>query len=643
MAEDAANGWVAKANQMSLEGYWFAKKQLRSKRGPLWTYLPVAGGVKAPFYHPYIEHQGAPVAGEYQAHWIDAVCRLGWVAGLEECRRLAAKCVADVLAAQQPDGYLGVDPPADQFRGTGIDGSQFELWSFGETLNALLCYHRFTGDPRVLEACRKAADLVCSRVGPHSPGKKAPLPGQEWYTSLSNAMVELYRRTGDEKYVDMAGYLLDRFLERMDWGEMLREKKPLRGHAAGWGILYLSMIDVYRATGDARWLRHLEYAHKALVAEHLQPHGAPSGQGERLAGKGPYVNSELCDSFWWVWCWTEMLKLTGDSRYADFAEKAALNALPGHRSKDGQVAAYFVTPNQLRAARNLNYSARRWVECCHSNGPRTIPILAENMVLATPDGGLALAYYGRLRCEANLKGGVQVTLAEETEYPFRETVEVTLKLKPPKAAFPLLVRIPGWSRDASISINGEKTSAKCKPGAWARLERKWSDGDRLELTFPATIQVGFWEKWAERAAYVERGPLLYALPVKGDKRPFDQWGSFEEYARADSPWNYALRLDAKAPATSVRAKQLPVPAGGHVWEHSPLALEIDAQRVPDWTFDPATSGPGPKLPEQPLKLAERVEKIQLLPYGFTTLRMTYLPVVKTDQRLGNPSHDKIEK
>ena len=155
--------------------------------------------------------------------------------------------------------------------------------------------------------------------------------------------------------------------------------------------------------------------------------------------------------------------------------------------------------------------------------------------------------------------------------------------------------------------------------------------------------MGLWEKGAERAAYVERGPLLYALPVKGDKKPFDQWGSFEEYARPDSPWNYALRLDPNAPATSVRVQQLPVPAGGHVWEHSPLALEVDSQRVPDWTFDPATSGPGPKLPEQPLKLAERVEKIQLLPYGFTTLRMTYLPVVKTDQRLGNPSHDKIEK
>ncbi|MFW6171809.1 MAG: hypothetical protein ACODAD_15080, partial [Planctomycetota bacterium] len=83
-------------------------------------------------------------------------------------------------------------------------------------------------------------------------------------------------------------------------------------------------------------------------------------------------------------------------------------------------------------------------------------------------------------------------------------------------------------------------------------------------------------------------------------------------------------------------KRLPVPAGGHVWEHSPLALEVDAQRVPDWNFDLATRRPGPKLPEQPLKLAERVEKVQLLPYGFTTLRLTYLPVVKTAARHAGP-------
>lgn len=633
MAEDAAAGWTAKANQMSLEGYWFERRSLLGKRKALWTYLALPGGVKAPFYQPYIEHNGAPVAGEYQAHWMDAVFRLGWVAGLDQYRQLGTKCVAGVLAAQPPDGYLGVDPPADQLRGTGVDGTQFELWSYGETLNALLFYHRCTTDPRVLEACRKAGDLLCSRVGPHSPDKKPPRPGQEWYASICNAMAELYHWTGDKKYNDTASYLLDHQLQRLGWDAMLRDKKPLRGHTAGWGIVYFAMLDVYRATGEARWLEHLEYAHKALVAEHLQPHGAFSGQHERLAGKGPYLNTELCDSFWWVWCWTEMFKLTGETRYADFAEKAALNALPGQRSKDGQVAAYFVNPNQLKATGNLNYSARRWVECCHSNAPRTIPILAENMVLATPDGGLALAYFGQLECRTKLKNGTQVTLVEKTDYPFRETVQVTLKLEPRKATFPLRVRIPGWSHDASITINGEKISAKCKEGDWARLEREWSDGDCLELTFPASIQVGFWENGTARAAYLERGPLLYALPVNGDKKAFDQWGSFDERARADSLWNYALRLDAKAPASSVRVKELALPAGGHVWEHSPLALEVEAQRVPDWTFTAAAAArrPGPELPAQPLKLAAPVEKIQLLPYGFTTLRMTYLPVVKSGE------------
>ena len=506
----------------------------------------------------------------------------------------------------------------------------------------------------------KAADLVCSTFGPHGPQKKPIALSQSCYASLVTALARLYRETGDKKYLDTALATEEQFLSAPwhPYGRILREKKPLVGHSAAWGLAVLSMIELYRASGDRQWLEHALYAHDSLAKEHVQPHGAPSGMGEALAGTGPHLDTELCDTFWWIWCWTELLKATGESKYADFAEKAALNALPGQRSKDGVVTAYFMSPNQLVATQVQKnfYPARLYVECCQSNAPRALPLMADSAVLATPDGGLALAFYGTSETRHKLPGGGTVVLRQESGYPFDESVQISLKLSDHNASFPLLFRIPAWSRGTTIAVNETKIEQGWPAGSWARLDRTWADGDRVTITFHAEIEVHFWQRDGQLAAVLERGPLLYALPVRGHRQPLDVWGTFEELAANDSPWNYALMLDAKAPASSVHFKKLAVPKGDrHLWENSPVALEVQARRIPAWTFDVPPPSQGlkgkqakathrfwdigtklegaktqfpraAKLPQEPFAVADPVETIQLVPYGFTLLRMTYLPV-----------------
>jgi DUF1680 family protein len=645
MMEDAG-GWVRIADAMSRAG--------------IWSLYSDPEELKAPFYHPYIARRGAPVAGEYQAHWLDAVTWLGFVGRSRECRALAGFCVEDLLAHQATDGYIGVNSPQDQFRGTGQDSDVYEIWSYGETLNALLNYYRQTGERAVLQACAKAADLACSQAGPHDPREKDRGPPQSVSASLATALSQLYRHTGERKYLDMALVVEEEFL-RSPWtpfGPIVREKKPLAGHTAAWGLAVLSMIELYRASGDRQWLDYALYAHEALAKDHLQPHGAPSGMGESLAGTGPYVDTEMCDTFWWIWCWTELLKATGEPKYADYAEKAALNALPGQRSKDGVVTAYFMSPNQLAATQEPKtfYPARLYVECCQSNAPRALPLMAENMVLATDDGGLALAFYGSGEARRKLPNGNRVVVRQKSGYPFDESVQVSLDLAGGNALFPLLVRVPAWSRKTTIAVNGEKLAGDWPAGSWARLDRTWADGDRVTINFRAQIAVHFWQRDGQRAAVIERGPLLYALPVRGERQTLDVWGTFEERAAKDSPWNYALMLDEEDPASSVRFTKLEAASGeGHLWENPPVALEVQARRVPDWTFDVPPPSQGlkgkqpkppnkfwdiatklegaktgipraPKLPKEPFAVADEVETIQLVPYGFTLLRMTYLPV-----------------
>ncbi len=508
MEEDAAVGWAADRQGQSLCGSWL---------GPDYG--------KKPFWQPYIDPKGAPVDGEYQAHWMDCAFCFGWLTGLPEYRRLSKQCVDDLLAHLDGTGYIGVVPPDKRFDMKRYDG-HYEMWSYGEHLNALLQYYDYTSDDRVLQACRRAADLVCSKYGPYSK-TKAPIEGS-WYTSVSTALAQLYRLTGDRKYLDTA----DHFLRSFDYTkQILANPSEISGHAAGWPLMLMAMIEVYRCTGASDLEQAMRLTHELTVRDHLQPHGAPSGQGEVYAGTGPYVNTELCDAFWWVWWWTEMTALTGESKFADFAERAYLNALPGHRAKDGEVMSYFMAPNQLvasEAAGRTLYPSRLQVECCQSNGPRILPIVTERMVLKTVDGGLAVLYYGTSSAAAQLRDGLKVQLIQQTNYPFDESVRIELKIDGEPAEFPLLLRVPGWCKNPSAKINGQASSEPLCSGTWAKIARKWQTGDQIEIRLPMEARVGF---CARRRPMLNGGrcctrwrfPLRRSQWIDGERsRPFRQ-------------------------------------------------------------------------------------------------------------------------
>lgn len=140
----------------------------------------------------------------------------------------------------------------------------------------------------------------------------------------------------------------------------------------------------------------------------------------------------------------------------------------------------------------------------------------------------------------------------------------------------------------------------------------------------------------EGLAVVQRGPLVYALPVEGRRTQVDPWGSFEEVVTSDSKWNCALLLDKANPAGSFHFVELKVPENATVWEYPRAALEVEAVRVLEWTFekDPALLIPSvtqdipePPFPARPIRATGPKEKIRLVPYGCTILRMTHLPVV----------------
>lgn len=663
--EDYQNGWIANVEEMSRDGDWWQSPGRTEIKGDYG---------RAPFYQPYIDHLGAHAAGEYQAHWLDNLITMGWDCGEEACQKKADEAVAAILAHMPESGYLGVVRPEEQFTDVSVELSEYELWSYGEHLHALLLYYQKTGKKEVLNACIKAADLFVNTFDPQVEGHRK-MYGL-WWSSIIYSLCTLYDYTQDARYLSISESMVPNFLKSLHriqsfWDtESLKSNPVLRGHTGGIVIWMRAELELYRRTGDPALLENIRLIEQQVMTQHMQPNGSPSGHGEHLAGKGPYVHMELCDPFWWTWHWTEMLKLTGDARYADLAEKAAFNAMPSTRSKDGNSIQYMSCQNQLTTSRNVDrgkvsHSIRQVWDCCHSNGPRILPILVGNAVLQDKEGGVRIAYYGPVTARFKIKKA-NIQLIQQTNYPFEETVKFVIKTDRP-VRFPLRLRLPNWCKAAEARIGGQ--SIGTVSGDWILIDRQWKDGDVVELNLPMEVKVTNHRfntdirlvpdserdgDWAE-AVTVEKGPLLYSLAVPIARQVAiptmdKQRGGFEAMAAPDGPWNYALVLDAADPAASFRVVH-PGSDSGYVWEHAPIALEVRAVRIPGWKcteaqldgrvppearekWSPADRHRwedrrwlAPDLPSPGFAVADTVETIRLVPLGFTLLRMTYLPAV----------------
>jgi len=218
-----------------------------------------------------------------------------------------------------------------------------------------------------------------------------------------------------------------------------------------------------------------------------------------------------------------------------------------------------------------------------------------------------------------VRGGVKVSITEDTEYPFRDKVRLSVNPEKP-ARFPLLLRIPGWAAGARVSVNGTLES-QVTPATFHRVEREWRAGDVVELTLTMRPRV---TRWYHNSAAIERGPLVYSLKVG------DEWKKVRDHAPAadwevhpTTPWNYGLLLDPANSGRSLEVREKPVaefpfsPAG------APVEIVVKGRRIPQWILVSGSAAP----PESPVESREHLETLSLIPYGSAKLRITAFPLL----------------
>ena len=420
------------------------------------------------------------------------------------------RVVGRLLKTQEGDGYLGTYVPAARW-------ASWDVWVHKYDLLGLLTYYQYTKDAATMTACRRIGDLLVRTFGT-GPGQRDINAAGEHRGLAPNSVLEpivlLYRATADPRYLAFARYILANqdapggpaILTALEKYRSVRSVADAKAYEMA--SCFNGILELYRATGEPRLLDDMRVAWTDITRNRLYPTGSASSyevfQPDFHLPTTPDAHiCETCFTVTWEQMNLQMLRLTGEARCADEAERSIYNHLLAAQKPSGDDWAYY-TP--LEGAKPYDSATT----CCHSSGPRGIALIPSVATMTSTDGGLVVNLYNSGTATARLPSGI-VTLTEETLYPLDGLVTLTVVPQRDGQTFPLRVRIPGWSRGATVTVNGRALASPAAPGTYAVVRRAWKRGDRvtLRIPLPARLVVGDHENAGQ--VYVARGPLVLAV------------------------------------------------------------------------------------------------------------------------------------
>jgi hypothetical protein len=561
---------------------------------------------------------GSGESWERGPYFLDGLVPLAYLTGDERLTAKAKKWVDWTLENQQPDGWIG---PA----------RMTDWWPNYVMLKVLVQYQEATGDPRVIPLMQKYFAFQARHLDDRPLKQWAIF---RWHDEVLS-ILWLYNRTGDPSLLDLARRMHGlghdweaQFADFRYTGKTAKTEGTLANHGVNNAMAMKAAGVWWLLTGEKQDRESLSQMLTALDRYHGQPNGIFSAD-EHYAGLDPSQGTELCAVVEAMFSLETDISILGDPSLGDRLEKIAYNALPGTLTGDLWGHQYDQQANQVM----VSVANRRWSTngpdsnlfglqpnygCCTANMHQGWPKFAAHLWMATADGGLVAVAYGPSDVSTQVAEGVPMSIAETTDYPFRETVNLKVKTPQP-VKFPLVLRIPGWAAGATVAVNGMSLEG-VEPGKFYRLEREWKSGDAVELHFPMRVVSS---TWYNNSMAVERGPLVFSLKIGESWSRLRQSGLATDWeVYPTTPWNYALAVDPKNGAPSFTVTELPAGDQPFSREGAPVEIAVKARRLPEWQIEDDSAGP---LPVSPVTSKQPVETISLVPYGAAKLRITAFP------------------
>jgi DUF1680 family protein len=528
-----------------------------------------------------------------------------------------------IVSAQEPDGYLNTFYGQQGKEARYQDLSHgHELYCLGHLFQAAVARLRTRGEDELTEVARRAADRVCEDFGPGANG------GVCGHPEVELGLVELYRATGERRYLDQARLFIERRGHRtlephpIGWEYYqddvpIREATVFRGHVVRSQYLAAAATDVAVETADrelldaiiAQWdasAARRTYITGGLGARHL---GESFGNDYELPPDRAYT--ETCGAVGSIMVAWRLLLATGESRFADAIERTLYNMVATSLSVDGQ-RFFYVNPllqrqpgipvgdDEVPFRKDTLRAPWFWVSCCPTNVSRLLGSLAAYVATVRP-AGLDIHQYATGTISGRLEDGAPIRVSIETDYPWTGVVDIRV-VEPADRAWELAVRVPAWAGEgATLEVTGDERPAQ--PG-YARAFRTWHRGDRVRLRLPLEPRFTWPDPRIDAlrgSVAVERGPLVYCL---------------ESADFADADW---------------RLEELSIKSGSQLAETAgPLADDVVAVTASGVRSRLASPSPWPFGPKGAEPEVEPVQ-LRLVPYylwsnrGPSTMRV-WIPV-----------------
>ena len=469
---------------------------------------------------------GTDWIGEHAGKWMYTAARAAKRTNDTELLAELHKVADYLVSMQEEDGYLGTYAPAVRMTSDSRENHRhsWDVWTHSYLILGFLEINRYWPNQRYVDTARKIGDLCIKTFG--EGGRNLAYFGSSKGVSstiLLEPIVELYKTTGDKRYLDFGELILKQAEKRaghqilsssLKW-EDLTEIGGGKVYQLCWN--FMGIAKLYQVTGNPDYLKAARYAWQEIVKYHLTLGGGPwggIGKHRELFNYrnywSPYGIIETCSIMSWIHLNRELLRITGQAKYAEEIEKALYNALLGAKYPDGQHWCYFTFPNGKR------HYARHW-DCCPSSGALALEEVAP-LVFGKIEDGLAVNIYTASEAMITLPKAGTVKITQKTNYHMDGEVKIIINHKD-SAEFTIFLRIPNWAEQASVTVNGKAVTEDLTQGSYLKIARKWKDGDEIVMNFPMKLCV---HKRVERQEHqnkdiyrvdwvaLSRGPLVYA-------------------------------------------------------------------------------------------------------------------------------------
>lgn len=618
----------------SVQSMW---ETWKSDKGHGWNNFLIAAGEKKGKRH------GPPFHDGDMYKWLEALTAVYAVNKDPEVGKIMDRFIELIQKSQRADGYLHTPVIIAEMNkqatakeeakenatigtkvGTGKDGAfgnrlNFETYNLGHLITAGIMHKRATGKTTLFNCAVKAADFLYDfyKRASDELARNAICP------SHYMAIAEMYRETGNPKYLELSEKLIDIRGKVENGTDDNQDRVPFRqqykamGHSVRANYLYAGVADLYLESGEEQLKKNLDSIWEDIVTRKMYITGACGALYDGTSPDGtdytpdniqkvhqsygrPYqlphstAHNETCANIGNLFFNWRMFTATGEAKYTDIVENCLYNSILSGISLDGKK--YFYT-NPLRISKDLPYTLR-WPKerteyiscfCCPPNTLRTL-CEAQDYAYSIEKGGVYVNLYGGNTLNTNIEGIGEITLTQKTDYPWDGAVNISVDKLKGKKQFEIKLRVPDWCTEgAKITVNGEEQNIEAKAGTYATVNRTWKKGDVVSINMPMRTRIVEANPLVEESrgqVAVQRGPIVYclesndlgglsiddiAIPLDAKFTPVDMTidGSRikalegEVINRSEASWKGQLYREATTKKQMVKVRLIPYYAWGN--------------------------------------------------------------------------------